>query len=78
MINKKVILRAIMWSVILALFFSVTFSLSDVNFQWEYLTIKSLFKNFGYLGIPIILSTLITTYSTLRARKNRNKDDSIN
>lgn len=62
-------------SLIISVLFSLLATLSDISFQWEFFKIKFFLKNFAFIGIPILISSSITYYSSARALRRRKKED---
>jgi hypothetical protein len=70
-------LKIFFYLFIIGVIFSLLFSLSDVNFKWEYLKALDVLRNFNYVGIPSLIIAWISIRVSKKAMKNREKDDSL-
>jgi hypothetical protein len=70
-------LKIFFYLFIIGVIFSLLFSLSDVNFKWEYLKALDVLRNFSYVGIPSLIIAWISIRVSKKAMKNREKDDSL-
>jgi heme/copper-type cytochrome/quinol oxidase subunit 3 len=64
-------------SLLLSVLFALLVTLSDINFQWELIKLKFFLKNMAFIGIPILISSTITYYSSVKAMKKREEDDKL-
>jgi cytochrome c oxidase subunit IV len=58
-------------------FFAALFYLSDINFQLEYFKLMGFLKMLLFVVLPVLLTTIINSYMTTRALKNRKQDDRL-
>jgi hypothetical protein len=68
-------IKLTVYVLIIATFFSLLFSMSEVNFKWEHLQISSLIKNFCIVVTPAVVSGLISYSMSIKAQKNARKNN---
>lgn len=70
-------LKNFLFIISIAVISSILMSLINVEFVWNQLRMSYLIKNFCFVGVPVIISGLLTYKISVNAQKDRSKNDDL-